>query len=83
MSKLDALESKLKNSDSLMAKLNSIEGRLPENNVKEQVLDKLARLEEQVRLKSAAPPVTLETYHAEQAKLDKLERMRARMVEAM
>jgi len=87
MAKLDRLESKLESTgkyDSAMAKLGALQSHLQsEQSVKQEVHDKLSRLEEHVKLKTGAPLLALEkNYHQELEHLDKLERLRARVAAA-
>jgi len=87
MAKLDRLETKLESTgkyDSAMAKLGALQSHLQsEQSVKQEVHDKLSRLEEHVKLKTGAPLLALEkNYHQELEHLDKLERLRARVAAA-
>jgi len=77
LEKLDAIESKLQNTSNTTTNLNS------EQSIKDAVFMKLAKLEEQVKLKSSMPSVTLESYNQEKDRLRKLERMRSKIAAAI
>jgi len=84
MSKLRTIESKLELDDKYQSarhKLGALLSHLQsEQSIKNAVHDKLAMLEEHVKLKTGAPLLALEkNYHQELEHLDKLERLRARV----
>jgi len=67
-----------------MQKIDTLQSQIrSEQTVKEAVYEKLAKLEAQVKTKSALPTVTLESYQKEQEKLAHLERMRAKIASAI
>lgn len=83
LSKLDEIERKLQTDGKFQAAMSQIDSlktqMASEQSVKEAVFTKLAKLEEQVKVKNSMPVVTLEDYNKEQAKLRKLEAMRSKL----
>lgn len=89
MRKIEKLESRMSanNSDDVLMKLATLEKKVDEhaecneheNMMKQQVFEKLAKLENHFKLKAEIPVVSKEALHAELQKLDKLMEMKKRI----
>jgi ribosome-associated translation inhibitor RaiA len=90
MEKINHLESKINNSqpDDVLLKLANLEKKIDvqtecsahENDMKQQVFEKLAKLENHFKLKSEIPVVSKSALKEELNKLDKLIQMRQKLV---
>ena len=84
LAKLDAIERKLQTDGKYQTAMSQIDGlkthMQSEQSAKEAVFEKLAKLEQQVKVRSSMPVVTLEEYNKEQARLRKLEAMRSKLM---